>query len=343
MSTQKAVVHKSKGVSELRTDVPLPKLPGDDWILVKTKAVALNPTDWKSIENAPSPGAIVGCDYAGNVTEVGKAVTKFKVGDKVAGFARGGDPADHSNGAFAEHIKAKFGIQIKVSDNISFESAATLGVGISTVGQALYQELGLPFPPEKVKEPTTLLIYGASTATGTLAVQFAKLTGLKVIATASPHNFDLVRKLGADQVFDYKDPECGDKIRKATDDKLKLVFDCIAEGSSPDIIAKALSSSGGHVSTLLPAKSFGGRDDVKHNFTFAYTSLGEKYDDRFPASQEDYEFGKKFWALAEDLINSGKVKTHPTEVRKGLEGVPQGLNDLKDGKVSGVKLVYTVE
>ncbi|KAI8931620.1 hypothetical protein NX059_011272 [Plenodomus lindquistii] len=342
MSTQKAVVHKSKGVSEVRSDVPLPKIPGDDWILVKTKAVALNPTDWKNIDNAPSEGAIAGCDYAGVVEEVGKGVTRLNVGDRVAGFARGGDPADHSNGAFAEHIKAKSGIQIKVADSISFEAAATLGVGISTVGQGLYQELGLPFPPEKVKEATPLLIYGASTATGTLAVQFAKLTGCEVIATASPHNFDLVRKLGADQVFDYKDPECGDKIRKATNDKLKLVFDCIAEGSSPDIIAKALSSSGGHVSTLLPVKSFG-RDDVKHNFTFAYTSLGEKYNDRFAASQEDYEFGKKFWAHAEDLINSGKVKTHPTNVRKGLEGVPQGLNDLKDGKVSGVKLVYTVE
>ncbi|CBX96210.1 hypothetical protein IAQ61_001387 [Plenodomus lingam] len=342
MSTQKAVVHKSEGVAELRTDVPLPKLPGDDWILVKTKAVALNPTDWKNIDKATAPGAIAGCDYAGVVEEVGKGVTKLKVGDRVAGFARGGDPADHSNGTFAEHIKAKSGIQLRIPDNISFESAATLGVGISTVGQGLYQELALPFPPEKVKEPTPILIYGASTATGTLAVQYAKLTGCEVFATASPHNFDLVRKLGADHVFDYKDPECGDKIRKATNDKLKLVFDCIAEGSSPDIIAKAISSSGGHVSTLLPVKSFG-REDVKHSFTFAYTSLGEKYNDRFPASQEDYEFGKKFWAQAEDLINSGKIKTHPTEVRKGLEGVPQGLHDLKNGKVSGVKLVYTVE
>lgn len=90
MSVQKAVVHKSNGVSELRSDVPLPTLPGDDWILVKTKAVALNPTDWKNIDKATAPGAIAGCDYAGVVEEVGNAVTKLKVGDKVAGFARGG-------------------------------------------------------------------------------------------------------------------------------------------------------------------------------------------------------------------------------------------------------------
>lgn len=216
-----------------------------------------------------------------------------------------------------------------------------MGVGISTVGQGLYEELGLPFPPEQVKDATPVLIYGASTATGTLAVQYAKLTGCEVIATASPHNFDLLRKLGADQVFDYKDPHVGAKIREATNDKLKLAFDCISEGNSSEITAAALSSSGGHVSTLLPVKDYP-RNDVKSNFKFAYTVIGEKYNDRVPASQEDYDFGAKFWKLAENLINSGKIKTHPVEVRKGLEGVPQGLNDLKDGKVSGVKLVFTV-
>jgi NADPH:quinone reductase-like Zn-dependent oxidoreductase len=90
MSTQKAVVHVSQGVSECRTNVPLPKLPADNWLLVKTKAVALNPTDWKSIENSSSPGAIAGCDYAGVVEEVGRDVTRFKVGDRIAGFVRGG-------------------------------------------------------------------------------------------------------------------------------------------------------------------------------------------------------------------------------------------------------------
>ncbi|KAF1938720.1 GroES-like protein [Clathrospora elynae] len=341
MSTQKAVVHASKGVSECRNDVPRPELPGDNWLIVKTKAVALNPTDWKNIDNAPAPGAIVGCDYAGVIEEVGKEVKDLKVGDRVAGFVRGGDPADHSNGAFAEHIKAKAGIHLKIADNISFEDAATLGVGITTVAQGLYQELSLPLPPAKVQEPTTVLIYGGSTATGTLAIQYAKLSGCEVIATASPHNFDLLRKLGADQVFDYNEPNVGAKIRKATNDKLKLVFDCIAEGNSFGITAAAISSSGGHMSALLPVKY--PRSDVKTKLNIAYTALGEKYNDQFPASETDYEFGVKFWKSAEDLLNCGKIKAHPVEVRKGLEGVPQGLQDLKDGKVSGVKLVYKVE
>ncbi len=89
MSTQKAVVHVEKGVSEVRSDVQIPKVQ-DNFIIVKTKAVALNPTDWKSIENSPSKGAIAGCDYAGVVEEVGNGVTDLRVGDRVAGFVRGG-------------------------------------------------------------------------------------------------------------------------------------------------------------------------------------------------------------------------------------------------------------
>ncbi|EUC27697.1 hypothetical protein COCCADRAFT_111014 [Bipolaris zeicola 26-R-13] len=342
MSTQKAVVHVSKDVSELRDDVPLPKIPADNWLLVKTKAVALNPTDWKSIHHSPSPGAIAGCDYAGVVEEVGKAVTNYKVGDRICGFVRGGDPADHSNGAFAEHIKVKEGINLKIPDSMSFEDAATLGIGITTVGQGLYQELGLPIPPAKAEEPTPILIYGASTATGTIAVQYAKLSGYEVIATSSPRNFDLLRKLGADHVFDYNEPNVGAKIREVTSDKLKLVFDCIAEGNSFDITAAAISSTGGHMSGLLPPGNYP-RDDVKAVWTLGYTALGERFNERLDAKPQDYEFGVKFWKRAQELIESGKIKPHPAEVRDGLAGVPQGLLDLKDGKVSGVKLVYRVE
>ena len=89
MSTRRAVVRRSDGTAEVN-EAPLPKLR-DDYIIVKTRAVALNPTYWKGLQRT-SPGAIVGCDYAGIVEEVGKKVTKsYKVGDKVAGFVRGSE------------------------------------------------------------------------------------------------------------------------------------------------------------------------------------------------------------------------------------------------------------
>ncbi len=80
---------------------------------------------------------------------------------------------------------------------MSFEEAATLGVGITTVGQGLYQSLGLPLPGQGKGDGKVLLIYGGSTATGALAIQFAKLSGLTVVTTCSPRNFDYVKKLGA--------------------------------------------------------------------------------------------------------------------------------------------------
>lgn len=240
-------------------------------------------------------------------------------------------------------MTAKGDIACKIPDSLSFADAATLGVGITTVGQGLYQSIGLPLPPAKVKEPTSILIYGASTATGTLAVQYAKLSGCKVYATASPHNFDLLKRLGADAVFDYKDPDCGAKIRAATNDSLHLVFDTFAEGASPGICAAAISSKGGFVSALLPVKDFP-RQDVRCVWTLGYTALGVEFSKQFPVNANDFAFGARFWKISQELLARGEIVTHPAEVREGgLEGVAKGLEDLKAGRVSGVKLVYELE
>jgi NADPH:quinone reductase-like Zn-dependent oxidoreductase len=85
-------------------------------------------------------------------------------------------------------------------DSLSFEEAATLGVGITTVGQGLYQSLKLPLPGKPSSKKTSILVYGGSTATGSLAIQFAKLSGLQVIATCSPHNFEYIKSLGAGEL-----------------------------------------------------------------------------------------------------------------------------------------------
>ncbi|GAB7357142.1 hypothetical protein MBLNU459_g7936t1 [Dothideomycetes sp. NU459] len=331
------------GKAEIQ-DVPLPKLR-DDYVLVKVEAVALNPTDWKHIHYLATPGATVGCDFAGVVEEVGsKAEKKWQKGDRIAGFTHGVNAVEKEDGAFAQYLVAKADVQMKIPQSLSTEEASTLGVGISTVGQGLYQSLKLPLPTEPSKEAIPLLIYGGSTATGSLAIQYAKLSGLKVITTCSPHNFDFVKSLGADEVFDYKDPECAKKIREYTNDSLTHVFDCISEGSSPKIGTDAISSKGGVISFLLQADS--PRKDVEGKRTLAYTITGEAFtfaSQPVPANPEDFEFGKKFWSLSEKLFAEGKLKVHRPEVRKGgLKGVFEGLEDLKNGKVSGVKLVYKI-
>lgn len=91
MKEMKAIHIKAAGTAEVQTGVPVPKLR-DDYILVKTKAVALNPTDWKHIDFLAGPGARVGCDYSGIVEEVGSKVQNgIKVGDRVAGMIHGSE------------------------------------------------------------------------------------------------------------------------------------------------------------------------------------------------------------------------------------------------------------
>ena len=361
----KAIVATAKEQIEV-ADVPIPDLKEKPaYVQVKVEYVALNPTDWKGFMNRDLPRSIIGCDFAGIVEEVGSDVkTKVAKGDRIAGMVHGSNQKYPGNGGFAEHALAKDGLFIKVPDSLSMQEASTLGVGITTVGQGLYQSLQLPWPATPAKEPFPVLIYGGSTATGTLAIQFAKLSGATVLATSSPRNFELLKSLGADAVFDYNDPSAPKAIRSYTQDGLHLVFDCIAEGNSLTFCAEALASDAtpeNHYSGLLGFKEFP-RQDVKARFTMAYSVFGEPMDlGRGPmdAKPEDYEFGQKFWSLTQVLFEQGKLKVHPVDLRSGgLEAIGQGyvarlrsgkqnltgcrLADLKDGKVSGKKVVYSL-
>ncbi|KUM57316.1 hypothetical protein ACN42_g9873 [Penicillium freii] len=340
----KAVIITQPKTEGLVTDRPIPKLR-DDYLLVKTVSVGLNPTDWKHVAFLSPPGVLIGCDYAGTVEAVGKDVKKnFNKGDRVCGFVHGANAVQPEDGSFAEYIVVKGDVQWKIPEHMSFQEAATLGVGINSVGQGLYQSLKLALPTEPIKDATPILIYGGSTATGTLAIQFAKLSGYKVLTTCSPRNFDLVRSLGADDVYDYKDVQAPAKIRQATDNNLKLVFDCISLESSAAFCDNSISTDGGEYSALLSVKI--DRANVNDRFTLAYTTIGEAFsfgDIPFPAKPEDRAFAEKFIPIAETLLAQGKFKVHPPRVgENGLKGVIEGLKLLKEDKVSGEKLVYNV-
>lgn len=192
------------------------------------------------------------------------------------------------------------------------------------------------------------LSQGGSSATGSLAIQYATLAGYKVITTCSPRNNDFVESLGATAAYDYKDPNCGKNINKDTNDSLRLIWDTISLEGSAKICEEALSTSAKDAKywTILPIK-LPNRKDVDTGFTFMYTI----FDDPFtkagrdtPAIPEDFEFAKKFFGITEKLLAESKLKTHPEKVGpNGLEGVLQGLKDLKEDKISGNKLVYRVK
>ncbi|KAK7952451.1 uncharacterized protein PG986_008179 [Apiospora aurea] len=359
-TTTKALVVADKGKAEVR-DVAMPRLR-DEYVLVKVNAVGLNPTDWKHIDfGLAPPGARVGCDYAGVVEEVGPGVMK---GAQEGGSDCGGgawmvscDATEPENGAFAEYIVAKGDLQIKIPDNLSDEEAATLGISICTVGQGLYRSLQLPLPPASFLVKQRILIYGGSTATGLLGIQFARLSGLSVLATSSPHNFDLLRSLGARWTFDHNagPDSCAADIRRATSGSLPLAWDCTGLGA--ETCAAALSTDAERdrptYGTIVPVERAvldrvnaavrGPRE------TLMYSAFGERFvkgEKETPADPAEYAFAKEFWELARGLLASGDVKPVVPDVNRGgkggLEGVLFGLDELRAGKVSGTKLVYTL-
>ncbi|KAK4946148.1 hypothetical protein LTR10_014659 [Elasticomyces elasticus] len=343
------LIREGAGNAVLRP-IPIPHLR-DDYILVRTVTVALNPTDWTTLDARGDDGTLVGCDYAGIVEEVGKAVKKpFKKGDRVAGFGHGGNDANPENGAFARYIAVKGDIQMHIPDGVSFEAACTVGVGVATTGYALYHELGLPLPTLGTagnisEEPEPILIYGGSTATGTIAIQFAKLSKLKVITTCSPKYFGMVKELGADLVYDYHDTKVGDKIHADTASKLKNVFDTVNVESSAVICADAIGPNGGMYCNLLGLDC--PRQDVKSSFFLGYGISAESYifeGDEYEARPQDFAFASGFLELAERLWAEGKFKAHPQRVGPGgLLGAIAGMQQMREGKVSGEKLVYLVE
>lgn len=175
-TTMKAVVAKD-GKAIVVHDRPTPQLR-DHFVLIEVAAVALNPTDWKHLEyGLVTDGCLVGCDFAGTVVEVGKGVNKkLSRGDRVAGVAHGGNSVQPEDGAFAEYIVAKGDVLIKLPDTLSFETAATLPLGVATVMQGLYQKgLKLSLPDKPNTDKSFVLIYGGATATGALGIQYAKL------------------------------------------------------------------------------------------------------------------------------------------------------------------------
>ncbi|KAI9171929.1 Trans-enoyl reductase ACTTS2 [Paramyrothecium foliicola] len=333
-------------------DVPYPTLPDDDWLIVRTSAVAINPTDWKHVNSEgewDATGCWVGFDYAGVVEHAGPAALRsFTKGDRIAGCAHGTNYYRKTDGAFARYIVVRSGIQMHIPKTLSDVEAASLGVSIFTTGLGLYQSLGLPLPTEVVSKPFKIFIYGGTTAMGIAAIQYAKLSGAEVITTASVANADYLRSLGGDHILDYKSPNLVDEVLQLAGGDLKYVYDCHGDEASSILCARVATAEEPRITTLVSNREeiirANNPSAVIHN-PLGYRVFGEAfwYGERVEATPQDYEFGCKFIEISERLLAQGKVK--PPRIfqnrgGRGLEGVIHGLGELRDGKVSGGKLVY---
>lgn len=179
----------------------------------------------------------------------------------------------YPNGAFAEYAVVDVPTVVRIPDSWTFEEAAQLPVAAFTACTALYFAQKLPTPLQPAESSVDILVWGGATSVGQHVVQAASQAGLRVIATASPKNYDFVKSLGAQEVLDYRDEATPAKIKELTGGKLKHVVDCISEGDTSDKIAQAVGDAGGEVTTLLPYESK--RKDIKNIFISGYMLLGK--------------------------------------------------------------------
>ncbi|PKB42419.1 NADPH:quinone reductase-like Zn-dependent oxidoreductase [Cellulophaga sp. RHA19] len=167
-------------------------------VLVAVKAISLNPADVKPKYNDEMLGMmygeerpiILGWDIAGTVTEVGTAVTNFKVGDNVFGMVN----FPGVGNAYAEFVAAPETHLAVVPSNVSFTEAAATTLAALTALQIL---------SGKINKGNKVLIQAGSGGVGHFAIQIAKAMGAYVITTASAKNKDFVMSIGADEAIDY--------------------------------------------------------------------------------------------------------------------------------------------
>ncbi|WKU44116.1 NADP-dependent oxidoreductase [Streptomyces sp. VNUA116] len=243
----KAISYRTYGGPEVLEygERPNPKV-GPDSVLVKVKAAAVNPVDWKARSGYLDPAldavfpVIPGWDVAGVVVRPGADAPEFAEGDEVIGYVR----EDFlSRGTFAEYVAAPVRTLARKPKNLTFEEAAGLPLAGLTAYQALVKTL-------RLWEGETVLIHAASGGVGTMAVQIARHFGARVIGTASERNHDYLRSLGAEPVL-YGDG-LAERVRALAPEGVDSVLD-LAGGDALAVSPGLLAHGGRLASVADPA------------------------------------------------------------------------------------------
>jgi NADPH:quinone reductase-like Zn-dependent oxidoreductase len=318
----KAIVYHAYGSADVLKleDISKP-IPKDDQVLIKVRAAALNPLDWRMMGGVPLPFRImmkmatptaeravgIGRDVAGIVEAIGKDVTQFKVGDEVFGTCEA---------AVAEYASAKeAGLAAKPAA-LSFEQAASIPVAGLTALQGLRDK-------GRVQAGQQVLINGAAGGVGTFAVQVAKTLGADVTGVCSGANVEMVRSIGADRVIDYTQED----FTKGAEG-YDVILECV--GNKPfSECRRVLKPEGRYIIV-------GGGHDIKMTTimlsaikTVAASAVSKQKAVMFIAKSNQQDL-----ALLAELIATGKITPVIDRISK-LEDSPAALAYLEQGHARG--------
>jgi NADPH:quinone reductase-like Zn-dependent oxidoreductase len=216
----KAAVVTEKGLEIREVPQPRPK-PGE--ILVRVRACGLNRAEVMMASgyrhgNQGGAGTIVGLEFAGEVVETGAAAGSFKPGQRVMCTGTGG---------YAEYAVADAGRAAAIpANNMTFEQAATLPIGLQTMHDAIVTQ-------GRLAKGETVLVQGASSGVGIIGMQIAKLMGARQVIGTSTNAARRARlkDYGADLAVDSGDPNWPDQVLAATD------------GQGADVVIDMVSAS----------------------------------------------------------------------------------------------------
>src|SRR6476469_9521037 len=248
--TMKAIrIHNYGGPEVLQyEDAPRPQ-PQAGEVLVRVHAAGVNPIDWKVREGHMKDfwphkfPLILGWDLSGVVEELGRGVSRFKIGDEVYSI-----PDPTRNGAYADYIVVRESELALKPNSLHHIRAAAVPLAALTAWQSLFDTAQLQ-PSQRV------LIHAGSGGVGHFAVQLAKWKGAYVFATASTKNQDLLRELGVDETIDYTTR----KFERIVE-KIDIVLDTIG-GETQERSWRVLNNGGVLISLVQPASDQKAKQD----------------------------------------------------------------------------------
>lgn len=305
-------IHQFGGPEVLRLEtLPVPE-PGPGQVLIANRATSVNPVDYKIRQGGyPTVKAdqlprVLGRDAAGTIEALGPGVREWHEGAEVFALL------DPEYGGYAEFVLARAYTCAARPQTLDWEGCGATPLAALTAWQGLFDQGGL-------KSGQRVLIHGASGGVGHLAVQFARVAGATVFATASSRHVEFVRSLGVEAVIDYTKERFEDRVSG-----VDLVFDLVG-GQTRARSWQVLHEHGVFVSTLGPP-------DPAH-------AEGRKPAGIQPKGYHAQPNAEQLKRIA-GLIDADQVRVHVSRVFP-LESIAQAQRLLQDEHPAG-KIAITV-
>ncbi|HET9377167.1 MAG TPA: zinc-binding dehydrogenase [Chthoniobacterales bacterium] len=322
----KAVLLDAPGPpSSLRIGETEDPAPSAQEVLVRICAAALNPVDLKvaavgsDLWRYPH---VLGVDAAGVIEEVGTEVTDWRPGDRVFYHATWRRP-----GTYAELNTVPSHTIARIPEPVHYVDAAAIPCAGLTAYSSLYRRL-------HCKSGDQVLVHAGSGGVGGFAIQLAKRAGALVVATCSAANADYVRKLGADEVVDYRHENVFQRARDIAGPRLfDAIIDTIGPKNGVDNL-RLLGPEGG-AAFIAGLPDLSGVDDLPYSIAIHDIGLGGVLvAPHFRRQQED--LAKMAFEMI-TFLQRGEIRSIVSRVIS-LEEIPQSLATLAEGHVCG-KLV----